>query len=241
LNVVGYDSIVKNRYQLIAYSFIFLTGYCSNFILPINYFSGRSTVAYTPDLSGAEITSNKKMEVDRGDSPNITNLNRKNISVSKGEPKALVSPHVMAGIKSSNEIDNLAALHSELAMLRDYRMQTEINKHNEYLQSIGGNTVEALNDNFKREPVDLDWAQEKEKLINYFVDQSEHLSQLPHMASECRSKQCRLSVLSDDQFYLDKLSISLDKIIADHGTSFSSYSTIIDEESHTTSVYFDRN
>jgi hypothetical protein len=207
----------------------------------MNSFSVRSIDAV--DSNDTQSKLNKGVAIDKGNPSAIANSGDKNINFdfSKGETKALVSPPMTENSKLSNDADSLTALRAELAMLRDYRMQTEINKHSEYLQAHGGNTVEALNDNFKREPIDFVWAQEKEKLINSLMEQSEHLLTLPHMAGECRSKQCKLSVLSDDQFYLDKLSNSLDKIIADHGESFSSYSTIIDENSHTTSVYLDRN
>jgi hypothetical protein len=232
---------VKYKYQLVSYVVIFIVGYSSNFLLPVNFFVGVTSRAERAEHEDNE--SNKYVQIDKNSYINITSDEKKFVETKpKSTPPEIINRLVAASeSKSSDGLEDLAALHSELAMLRDYRMQTEINKHSEYLLARGGNSSEFLNDSFKHEPVDAGWAKDKEGLINNLVDQSEHLSQVPHMASECRSKQCKLSVLSDDQFYLNKLSAALDKVIADHGSSFSSYSTVIDEKSHTTSIYFDRN
>lgn len=232
---------MKYKCQLVSYVVIFIVGYSSNFLLPVSFFTAApSKIEPANNESGR---FNKNVQSDSNNYTNISNDNKKVVEPKPQEPasKAVGNSVVADESPSSDSLADLAALHSELVTLRDYRMQTEINKHDEQMQSRGGNSTAALNDNFKREPVDTGWAKDKESLINNVVDKSEHLSQVPHMASECRSKQCKLSVLSDDQFYLNNLSASLDKIIADHGSSFSSYSTVIDEKSHTTSIYFDRN
>lgn len=232
---------MKYKYQLVSYAVIFIIGYCSNFLLPVNFFTTVTSKIERGESEGDRF--NKSVQPDKNNYTNIASDNKKLIALkpASATPKTIDQLVVTNESPSSDGLEDLAALHSELAMLRDYRMQTEITKHNEYLQSRGGNSAETLNDNFKRELVDTGWAKDKEILINHVVDENEHLSQVPHMASECRSKQCKLSVLSDDQFYLNKLSASLDKIIAEHGSSFTSYSTVIDEKSHTTSIYFDRN
>jgi len=232
---------VKYKYQLVSYTVIFIIGYCSNFLLPVSFFTAATSKIERGESEGDRF--NKNVQSDKNNYTNIASDNKKLIALkpASAAPKTIDQLVVTSESPPSDGLEDLAALHSELRMLRDYRMQTEINKRNEYLQSHGGNSVEALNDNFRREPVDEVWAKEKQNLINKLVDQSEHLSQIPHMASECRSKQCKLSVLSDDEFYLKGLSGSLDKIVADHESSFSSYMTVIDEKSHTTSIYFDRN
>ena len=236
----GDDSIVKNKYQLLSYIFIFFAGYYSNFL-----FSNNLSFIQSSSLSETEVvksSGNKNREIDKDTSLNIVSSDKKAVASDfKSEPGSVVPPLIAADSLASVKPEELSAIHNELAMLRDYRMQTEINKRNEYLQSLGGGTIDALNNNFEREPIDSAWAREKEILINNVIGKSEHLSQLPHLGSECRSKQCKFSVLSDDQFYLDKLSSSLEKIVAEHDTSFSSYSIVVDDKSHTTSIYFDRN
>jgi len=229
---------VKNKYQLLFYVVIFFAGYCTNFFLPVNSVGVESSQG----VSVKNVESlNKNLQFNKDNCGGIANT--KVIPEAKLQIVSLQASHssVANDSQSSVRSADITALQSELAKLRDYRMQTEVNKHNEYLQLHGGNSVEALNDNFTREPVDANWAKEKQTLIDNLLDQSEHLSRLPHMESECRSKQCKLSVLSDDVFYLKELSGSLDKVIADHGSSFSSYTTVIDEKSHTTSIYLDRN
>ena len=231
---------MKNRYQLLSYIFIFFAGYCSSFLFSNNFASIKSSS--TTEAEVVRSAGNKNIELEKNTSLNIISSDEKAVeSGFKNDLKGVAATAIATETQSLVEPEELSAIHSELAMLRDYRMQTEIDKRNEYLRSLGGNTIEAMNNNFEREPIDSAWAREKEALINNVIGKSEHLSQLPHLESECRSKQCKFSVLSDDQFYLDKLSSSLEKVVAEHDTSFSSYSIVVDDKSHTTSIYFDRN
>ena len=232
---------MKYKYQLVSYVVIFVVGYCSNFLLPISFFTAEP--ATIEQAQNDDVDPNKNIKLDSNNSINLTSKNKENSDVKSqaNSSQIVASPLTDHGSQSSVSSEDTAALRNELDKLRDYRMQTEINKHNEYLKSRGGNSVEALSDSFRREPVDENWAKEKQNLINNLVDKSEHLSQIPHMASECRSTQCKLSVLSDDQYYLGELSNSLNKIVTDHESSFVSYSAVVDEKSHTTNIYFDRN
>lgn len=232
---------MKYKYQLLGYLSVFFAGYCSSFLLPINSFRDHSPVSVYFDGLGEAWVGDEN--VNKNNYKYITHEAKK---VSASNPQVMqsqviISQPLVASVQSSVNAEEVGILQNELTMLRDYRLQAEIKKHNDYLQSRGGNSAIAMNNSFKNEPIDASWAKEKESLLNGLVDQSEHLSQMPHIASECRSKQCKLSVLSDDQFYLSKLSDSLGKIVTDYESSFASYSTVVDEASHTTIIYFDRN
>jgi hypothetical protein len=132
----------------------------------------------------------------------------------------------------------------ELTALRDYQAQNEINKHNEYLKSINAtplNIASVLSDHFAKESIDYKWAAEKKGVLDTFVATDKSLASLPNISSECKSQQCKLSFIGDDQSYLANLSDSLGKIVSDKQQDFDSYTTVIDDKNHTTSIYFERN
>lgn len=142
------------------------------------------------------------------------------------------------------EKENANTAMADIAALRDYQAQNEINKHNEYLKSINAtplNIASVLNDHFAKESVDSKWAADKKGALDAFVAADNSLAALPNISSECRSQQCKLSFIGDDQSYLANLSDSLGKIISGKQQDFNSYTTIIDDKNHTTSIYFDRN
>lgn len=131
----------------------------------------------------------------------------------------------------------------ELAKLREYRVKAEIARHQEHLKAIGANEsnqVTALRDHFATEPVDEPWAKQNKQQLDKTFSQSEALSGLPMLASECRSQQCRIQLLSDEQFYLADLHNAFSNLVGDQGQQFSSYTLVVDPNTHSTSIYFSR-
>lgn len=229
---------MKEKVHWFFYPFIFFVGYGVNFLIPVEIFfkdSHKVATEVVDDTHSDIVYSDKNIRTNVARNPGES-AKRISFDVKPAGEKSPIAAETTLSVRREDPAD----LQGELAALRDYRMQAEIKKHEELLQ-VRGSTVESLNDSFKSEPVDAAWAEDKEKLINHLVEGSEYLSQVPHMDSECRSTQCKFSVLSDDQFYLTKLSGAMDKVVADQGSSFSSYTTIIDEKTHTTSIYFERN
>lgn len=173
---------------------------------------------------------------------NVENLAEENTSNNKTYIVSASSLSMQQGINEGGQNEGSSELSiSELSKLRAYRAQTEIDKHNEYLQRIGGGDAKNLSTNFANEIKDANWAQPNEKLLNEKFEHNKSLASIPHLAPECHSKQCRISVLSDDQFYLNKLNDSLSEIVVNNENSFANYSTVVDEATHTTSIYFERN
>ena len=132
----------------------------------------------------------------------------------------------------------------ELAALREYRARNELDKHTASLKSIGAtpaNISAVLDRRFKTETIDGMWAAQKEAWLNNAITQNnKEFAQLSLTLGECRSTQCKLSVLSDDPRSLGSLPDSLHRIIAEQGSGFGKFTTVVDPHTHTTTVYFDR-
>jgi hypothetical protein len=163
---------VKYIYQLLLYIVIFFAGYSSNFLIPINVLSAQSG-----KITGSDnVVSCSNTQPDKNNYINVENDNKKipDARSRAGSSDAISSFGITSDSQSSSRSESSAALHNELAKLRDYRMQTEINKHNEYLQLHGGNSVDAMSNNFKLEPIDAPWAKEKEILISNVIDENKY-------------------------------------------------------------------
>jgi hypothetical protein len=88
--------------------------------------------------------------------------------------------------------------------------------------------------------VDEPWAKHNKLQLDKTFSQSEVLSNLPILSSECRSQQCRIQLLSDEQFYLADLHNSFQSLVGDEGQQFNSYTLVVDPATHSTSIYFTR-
>lgn len=134
-------------------------------------------------------------------------------------------------------------LQQELAQLRAYKSQSEFAKYEERMNALGAtpaNMVKVFRENFSAEPINETWAkQNKQQLVNAFTQQ-EKLSSLPVGQSECRSQQCRIELLSDQQFTLAQLQDSVGELVGDQGQQFNSYTLVVDPNTHSTSIYFAR-
>lgn len=129
-------------------------------------------------------------------------------------------------------------INQELTELREYRANNEIAKHQDYLKEIGAtnNISQSLADQFMKESVDPVWSMESKNTLDNFINNKNHLSTLPNVSTECKSQQCKISILSTDPHHLSSIDESLNQLITE-GKSFSNYTTVVDEKTNTTSVY----
>lgn len=134
-------------------------------------------------------------------------------------------------------------LQQELTQLRAYKIKTEFAKHEERMNALGANPanmVKTFRENFTAEPVNESWAKQNKQQLDNIFTQQEKLSSLPIGQSECRSQQCRIDVLSDQQFNLAQLQDSFGDLVGDQGQQFNSYTLVVDPNTHSTSIYFAR-
>lgn len=132
-------------------------------------------------------------------------------------------------------------IKSQLAILSKYHAENEIKKQQEFLKSINAsseNMPQALSDNYKKETIDSVWAPEKKAMLDNYIAKNEFLRSVPNVESDCRSKQCKISILSDDQTVLSNLGENLRDLI--NSNQFNEYKFAFDEKNHTTSIYLDR-
>ena len=136
------------------------------------------------------------------------------------------------------------SVNGELAVLREYRARSELDKHTASLKNIGAtpaNIGVVLDRRFKTEAIDRMWAAEQEVWLNNAITQNnKEFAQLSLTPGECRSTQCKVSVLSDDPRSLGGLPESLHRIVAEQGSGFGKFTTVADPRTNTTTVYFDR-
>lgn len=134
------------------------------------------------------------------------------------------------------------ATADELARLREYQLNTEIEKHQARLQTLGAdarNVGPTLEQQFAAEAIDAVWANDKKVNLDAAIEQDNNLRVLPSLSSECRSQQCRLSVLTTDADQLASLNASLNNIVTQQQL-FDSYTVVVDEENYRTQIYFER-
>lgn len=129
----------------------------------------------------------------------------------------------------------------QLAMLSDYYIENEINKHKKFLKSINAshdNIHQALRENYQKDMIDSTWSSKKKALLDEYIAINDLLNSLPNVESDCRSKQCKISILSDDPIALSRLAENLGGLV--NNNEFITYTYAIDEENHTTTIYLDR-
>jgi hypothetical protein len=134
------------------------------------------------------------------------------------------------------------ATADELARLREYQLNTEIGKHQARLQTLGADARSVgptLEQQFAAEAIDAVWANDKKVNLDAAIEQDNNLRVLPSLSSECRSQQCRLSVLTTDADQLASLNASLNNIVTQQQL-FDSYTVVVDEENYRTQIYFER-
>jgi hypothetical protein len=134
------------------------------------------------------------------------------------------------------------ATADELARLREYQLNTEIEKHQARLQTLGADARSVgptLEQQFAAEAIDAVWANDKKVNLDAAIEQDNNLRVLPSLSSECRSQQCRLSVLTTDADQLASLNASLNNIVTQQQL-FDSYTVVVDEENYRTQIYFER-
>lgn len=130
----------------------------------------------------------------------------------------------------------------ELAQLREYQLNNEIAKHQARMQELGTDVYAfgpKMEQQFAAEVVDAAWADGKKFTLDAAIEQDKNLRALPNLTSECRSQQCRLSVLTSDTEQLASLNTSLDNIVAQQKL-FNSYTVVVDEKNYSTQIYFER-
>lgn len=134
------------------------------------------------------------------------------------------------------------ATADELARLREYQLNNEIEKHQARLQTLGADARSVgptLEQQFAAEAIDAVWANEKKANLDAAIEQDNNLRVLPSLSSECRSQQCRLSVLTTDADQLASLNASLNNIVTQQQI-FDSYTVVVDEKNYRTQIYFER-
>ena len=129
----------------------------------------------------------------------------------------------------------------ELTELREYKAKNEIEKHQNHLKEIGAinNLNQALADRFVKEYVDPTWSVESKTSLDNYINQKNHLNTLPNLSTECRSQQCKISILSTDPHHLSSIDDSLNQLISEN-RAFSNYTTVVDEKTNTTSIYIEK-
>ena len=130
----------------------------------------------------------------------------------------------------------------ELERLREYQLNNEIEKHQARMQILGADVRTfgpKMEQQFAAEAIDTAWANTKKTHLDSAVEQDENLRLLPNLSSECRSQQCRLSILTNDADQLASLNTSLDKIVTQQKL-FDSYTVVVDEKNYSTRIYFGR-
>lgn len=131
-------------------------------------------------------------------------------------------------------------LKHQLSILSNYYVENEIKKQQEFLKSINAspeNMPQALSENYEKDTIDNVWAPEKKALLDDYIAKNYLLRSLPNVESDCRSKQCKISILSDNPTALTQLAENLRNLTTN---DFSTYTYTIDEKSHITSIYLDR-
>lgn len=134
------------------------------------------------------------------------------------------------------------ATADELARLREYQLNNEIEQHQARLQTLGADARSVgptLEQQFAAEAIDAVWANDKKVNLDAAIEQDNNLRALPSLSSECRSQQCRLSVLTTDADQLASLNASLNNIVTQQQL-FDSYTVVVDEENYRTQIYFER-
>lgn len=130
----------------------------------------------------------------------------------------------------------------ELEQLREYQLNNEIEKHQARMQMLGADVHTfgpKMEQQFAAEAIDTAWANTKKTHLDSAIEQDENLRLLPNLSSECRSQQCRLSILTNDADQLASLNTSLDKIVTQQKL-FDSYTVVVDEKNYSTRIYFER-
>jgi hypothetical protein len=214
---------------------IFCSGFMAHFL-----FANKDQIA--PQSSPVPQTHNCPSISDEKLKAEISRLN--NVLRDLDKPASAQTSGAKATAEVATPVEKAGSeKEQELSKLREYRVKTEIAKHQEYLKAIGANAsnqVTALRDHFSAEPVDEPWAKHNKLQLDKTFSQSEVLSNLPILSSECRSQQCRIQLLSDEQFYLADLHNSFQSLVGDEGQQFNSYTLVVDPATHSTSIYFTR-
>ena len=158
------------------------------------------------------------------------------------EQPSSVTTHISA---SQNPVPQLAVANpdaDELERLREYQLNNEIERHQMRMQKLEADAHTfgtKMEQQFAAEAVDASWANTKKSHLDSAIEQDENLRWLPSLSSECRSQQCRLSVLTTDADQLASLNTSLNNIIAQQQL-FDSYTVVVDEKNYSTQIYFER-
>ena len=158
------------------------------------------------------------------------------------EQPSPVSTHISA---SQSPVPPLAVVNpdaDELERLREYQLNNEIEKHQMRMQKLEADAHTfgtKMEQQFAAEAVDTSWANTKKTHLDSAIAQDENLRWLPSLSSECRSQQCRLSVLTTDADQLASLNTSLNNIITQQQL-FDSYTVVVDEKNYSTQIYFER-
>lgn len=130
----------------------------------------------------------------------------------------------------------------ELERLREYQLNKEIEKHQVRMQELGADMHTfgtKMDQQFVAESIDALWAGTKKSNLDSAIEQDANLRVLPNLSSECRSRQCRLSIMTNDADQLASLHTSLNKIITQQKL-FESYTVVMDEKNYSTQIYFER-
>lgn len=215
-------------------------------IFGIGYLVGVSTAEESTPLSNDDPThknSTFNNDTDASQS-NIESILAKKIASLQNRIQELESQKSLAAASNPSEIFFNAqktepASDNELIALRNYQMNNEIEKHKQRLQTMGAtseNIAETVNNHFLEEPVDSEWAQEKKANLDNFIMDDAALYSLSNISSECRSQQCKISILSDDPNHLNNLHDSINRLMSKQAY-FTSYITVVDEKSRTTNVF----
>ena len=230
-----------NRYRLFIYAAIFSFGYaCSVLVAALIEPDGKPAVANS--IAGGSSTPANSTESSLNERIRQLELYTKTL-----ETKLALIDTNAAAASTDRKIPPAkddTSVNRELAALRDYRARNELDKHTASLQSIGAtpaNISAVLDRRFKTETIDGMWAAEKEAWLNNAITQNnKEFAQLSLTLGECRSTQCKVSVLSDDPRSLGGLPDSLNRIIAERHSGFGKFTTVADPRTNTTTVYFDR-
>ena len=242
---------MKKIRNLIMYSVVFCAGYTASLVSGFSNFS--DTFSSTKDqkikdqqkdtaIYQKELSLDKKIaELDK----KIKELEMKKSFATKkviGDKKVLASS--LANNELAPSVVQASAAIEDIAALRDYKTQNEINKHEQHLKALGAtphNLAVVLNENFSKESMDNSWAPKKKELLDKFISANALLAALPNISSECKSTQCKLTFIGDSQTNINDLNDSLSGIVSGDDQHFDAYTTVVDDKNHVTSIYFNRN
>ena len=221
----------------------FSAGYATHFIL-----NNKSEKSVTSTAEVASVTPSLANKSSRELTAEIILLKQRIAYLEGQSPQyALRSSAASTSQPTNNKSTpsiSVPSTSDDVASLRAYQLNNEIKKHQDYLQKLGATTENmprVLAENFNKEPVDPVWAGNQKDLLDNFIQKNEGLAALPNISSECRTQQCRVSVLTDDAQSMAKLSEAMTKLMDSKEPGFNSYNVVIDPISHSTNIYFERN